>query len=176
MQEAKAYCRDIVEILQTLKRTRDMAVQEARLIIAIEDPRARERRTVGIEVRRRGACCRGRRCGVPKGRLLWRPAGPPPQHARACRPTPPCPLPPQDERGVSRDEMAAALLEVAEGRVPRDRIALKCVYEEMSGWPFLAVEEASSSGAGGAGRASAPAQSAESVYAELNDGARCCAC
>jgi hypothetical protein len=26
---------------------------------------------------------------------------------------------------VSRDEMAAALLEVAEGRVPKDRIALK---------------------------------------------------
>ena len=31
----------------------------------------------------------------------------------------------QDERGVSRDEMAAALLEVAEGRVPKDRIALQ---------------------------------------------------
>jgi hypothetical protein len=44
------YCRDIVDILQTLKRTRDMSVQEARLIIAIEDPRTRERRSVGIEV------------------------------------------------------------------------------------------------------------------------------
>jgi hypothetical protein len=31
----------------------------------------------------------------------------------------------EDERGVSRDEMAAALLDVAEGRVPKDRIALK---------------------------------------------------
>lgn len=31
----------------------------------------------------------------------------------------------QDERGVSRDEMSAALVEVAEGRVPKDRIALK---------------------------------------------------
>jgi hypothetical protein len=37
----------------------------------------------------------------------------------------------QDERGVSRDEMAAALLDVAEGRVPRDRLALKCLLEEM---------------------------------------------
>jgi len=43
----------------------------------------------------------------------------------------------EDSRGVSRDEMAAALLEVAEGRVPRDRIALKCLHEEMSEWPFL---------------------------------------
>ncbi len=37
----------------------------------------------------------------------------------------------EDERGVSRDEMAAALVEVAEGRVPKDRIALKydwCSY------------------------------------------------
>lgn len=33
----------------------------------------------------------------------------------------------EDSRGVSRDEMAAALLEVAEGRVPKDRIALKWV-------------------------------------------------
>ncbi len=31
----------------------------------------------------------------------------------------------EDERGVSRDEMATALLDVAEGRVPKDRIALK---------------------------------------------------
>jgi hypothetical protein len=37
----------------------------------------------------------------------------------------------QDERGVSRDEMAAALLEVAEGRVPKDRLALKCLLEDM---------------------------------------------
>jgi hypothetical protein len=53
---------------------------------------------------------------------------------------PPCPplfYPPppnvtiQDERGVSRDEMAAALLEVAEGRVPKDRLALKCLLEDV---------------------------------------------
>jgi hypothetical protein len=50
-QEAKNYCREIVDILTTLKRTRDMSINEARLIIAIEDPRAREKRGVGIEVR-----------------------------------------------------------------------------------------------------------------------------
>lgn len=32
---------------------------------------------------------------------------------------------------MSRDEMAAALLDVAEGRLPRDRLALKCLYEDM---------------------------------------------
>eukprot|EP00983_Pelagomonas_calceolata_P088467 1157209-Pelagomonas_calceolata.AAC.2 len=31
----------------------------------------------------------------------------------------------EDSRGVSRDEMAAALMDVAEGRLPKDRIALK---------------------------------------------------
>jgi hypothetical protein len=50
-------------------------------------------------------------------------------------------VPLQDERGVSRDEMAAALLEVAEGRVPKDRLALKCLLEDMQvgGWCFLFV-------------------------------------
>jgi hypothetical protein len=43
----------------------------------------------------------------------------------------------QDERGVSRDEMAVALMDVAEGRVPLDRIALKCLLEEMQEWPFI---------------------------------------
>jgi hypothetical protein len=38
---------------------------------------------------------------------------------------------------VSRDEMASALLDVAEGRVPKDRLALKCLLEEMQAWPFL---------------------------------------
>ena len=47
------------------------------------------------------------------------------------------PLLPQDSSGVSRDEMAAALLEVAEGRVPTDRIALRELFREMSAWPFL---------------------------------------
>jgi hypothetical protein len=44
----------------------------------------------------------------------------------------------QDERGVSRDEMAAALLEVADGRIPRDRLALKCLLEDMQVSAFSA--------------------------------------
>jgi hypothetical protein len=55
---------------------------------------------------------------------------------------------------VSRDEMAAALLEVAEGRVPRDRLALKCLLEDMQAWPFLQEEDASSSSSGGGGSSS----------------------
>ena len=43
----------------------------------------------------------------------------------------------EDKSGVSRDEMAAALNEVAEGRVPTDRIALRELHREMINWPFL---------------------------------------
>ncbi len=65
---------------------------------------------------------------------------------------------------MSRDEMAAALMEVAEGRMPRDRIALKCVWDDMTGWPFLSVDTP-------AGSASSDATAtAASVYEELNDG------
>lgn len=50
LQQAKAYCREVVRILRTLKAKRDMSVNEARLIVAIEDPRTREQRQLGIEV------------------------------------------------------------------------------------------------------------------------------
>jgi hypothetical protein len=56
--------------------------------------------------------------------------------------------------------MAAALLDVAEGRVPKDRLALKCLIEEMLEWPFLgedgaaAAAEAKASVAGGASSSS----------------------
>ena len=43
----------------------------------------------------------------------------------------------QDEGGASRDEIAAALVEVAEGRVPKDRIALRELYREIMEWPFV---------------------------------------
>jgi hypothetical protein len=46
----------------------------------------------------------------------------------------------EDSRGVSRDEMAEALTEVSEGRVPRDRIALRELRNEMVNWPFLELE------------------------------------
>jgi hypothetical protein len=69
-----------------------MSPAEAKLVVAIESPEAREARKLGVE----------------------------------------------DERGVSRDEMAAALDEVAAGRIPKDRLALKCLVEEMRTWPDLA--------------------------------------
>lgn len=50
-QMAKAYCREVIRILRTLKAKRDMSVNEARLIVSIEDPRTREQRQLGIEVR-----------------------------------------------------------------------------------------------------------------------------
>ncbi len=49
LQDAKAYCREVVRILRTLKAKRDMSVNEARLIVSIEDPRTREKRQMGIE-------------------------------------------------------------------------------------------------------------------------------
>lgn len=48
----------------------------------------------------------------------------------------------QDTSGVSRDEVAAALVEVAEGRVPKDRVALRELHRDMINWPFLDAEEA----------------------------------
>lgn len=42
----------------------------------------------------------------------------------------------QDESGVSRDELAAALQEVAEGRIPKDRLALRELAREMIEWPY----------------------------------------
>jgi hypothetical protein len=93
-EDAKAYCRDIVQVMKSLRQGRDMTVNEIKLTISIEDPRAREQRMMGIE----------------------------------------------DSRGVSRDEMAEALTEVSEGRVPRDRIALRELRNEMVNWPFLELE------------------------------------
>jgi hypothetical protein len=47
--EAKKYCREIVNVLKLLKNKRDMSVNEVKLTIAIEDPRSRERRLMGME-------------------------------------------------------------------------------------------------------------------------------
>ena len=52
MQDAKALCREVSRMLKLLKSNRDMSVNEVKLTLAIEDPRARERReSMGIEVR-----------------------------------------------------------------------------------------------------------------------------
>jgi hypothetical protein len=40
-QTARTYCREVFEILRTLKQTRDMSVNEVKLIVSIEDPRTR---------------------------------------------------------------------------------------------------------------------------------------
>lgn len=99
--EAKRYCREIVNVLKLLKQKRDMSVNEIKLTVAIEDPRARERRLMGME----------------------------------------------DSSGVSRDEMADALAEVAEGRVPTDRIALRELHREIITWPFVDADEPGTTGA-----------------------------
>ena len=36
---------------------------------------------------------------------------------------------------MSRDEMASALMEVSEGRIPADRIALRELHREILSWP-----------------------------------------
>ena len=48
----------------------------------------------------------------------------------------------EDSRGVSRDEMAVALEEVAAGQIPKDRIALRVLHGEMVNWPFLESDAA----------------------------------
>ena len=50
--------------------------------------------------------------------------------------------------GVSRDEMAAVLMEVVDGRLPKDRIALRELYNEISGWPWLEADEDQTEGSG----------------------------
>lgn len=45
----------------------------------------------------------------------------------------------QDTSGVSRDELALALMEVSEGRIPKDRIALRELTREMREWPFADI-------------------------------------
>ncbi|KAL3163117.1 hypothetical protein ABBQ32_009531 [Trebouxia sp. C0010 RCD-2024] len=50
--------------------------------------------------------------------------------------------------GVSRDEMAAVLMEVVDGRLPKDRIALRELYNEIIGWPWLEAEDDQTEGIG----------------------------
>ncbi len=40
---------------------------------------------------------------------------------------------------MSRDELAAALMEVSEGRIPKDRIALRELTREMMEWPYADI-------------------------------------
>jgi len=53
-EEAERYVEESLELLKLLLKNRDMTLNEVKLILAIEDPRAQEaRRVYGIEVRPR---------------------------------------------------------------------------------------------------------------------------
>lgn len=54
----------------------------------------------------------------------------------------------ENEGGVSRDEMATALMEVVDGRIPKDRIALRELHNEIAGWPWLDTDEDQTEGTG----------------------------
>ncbi|KAK9864819.1 hypothetical protein WJX84_008403 [Apatococcus fuscideae] len=94
-EDAKRMCREIVRVARLLASKRDMGLNELKLIVAVEDPRVKERRSMGIE---------------------------------------------EGDYGCSRDEMAAALVDVSEGRIPKDRIALRALYSDLKNWPFLGSE------------------------------------
>ncbi|KAL2650981.1 hypothetical protein R1flu_019109 [Riccia fluitans] len=50
----------------------------------------------------------------------------------------------EDDRGCSKEDMANALLEVYEGRLPQDRLVLRELAKEMLNWPNLEEEIAAS--------------------------------
>lgn len=135
-------CREVVAILRRLKEQRDMSLNEVRLTVAIEDPRARERRLMGMEVRP-GLDCMAHALLLHRALLEFRPLGP--CHSTSCTAAQPLHPPAhpalaarvQDSSGISRDEMAGALMEVSEGRIPTDRIALRELWKEISQWPAL---------------------------------------
>ncbi|KAI3455760.1 hypothetical protein Pfo_012423 [Paulownia fortunei] len=45
-----------------------------------------------------------------------------------------------DENAPTRDDLAAALVQVNEGQIPKDRLTLQMLAEEMLQWPNLEVE------------------------------------
>ncbi|CAJ2636128.1 unnamed protein product [Trifolium pratense] len=45
-----------------------------------------------------------------------------------------------EDDGPTRDDLVAALEEVNEGRIPKDRVVLQLLAEEMNAWPNLEVE------------------------------------
>lgn len=46
----------------------------------------------------------------------------------------------EDARGCTREDMAAALVDVYEGRIPKDRVVLRELANEMLNWPKLETE------------------------------------
>jgi hypothetical protein len=45
----------------------------------------------------------------------------------------------EDGRGCSREDLANALVEINEGRMPADRLVLRELAKEMTAWPNLEV-------------------------------------
>ncbi|GAU37569.1 hypothetical protein TSUD_154020 [Trifolium subterraneum] len=45
-----------------------------------------------------------------------------------------------EDDGPTRDDLVAALEEVNEGKIPKDRVTLQLLAEEMAAWPNLEVE------------------------------------
>jgi hypothetical protein len=78
--------------------------------------------------------------------------------------------------------MAAALEAVAAGSVPKDRLALKCLYEDMAAWPYLTgvdTESAAAAQAAAAATGGGSGSGSSGAYAELSDAGACvssCAC
>lgn len=66
--------------------------------------------------------------------------------------------------------MAAVVTEIAEGRIPKDRIALKCLYDEMKEWPFLdSTAELTPGGGTGAPSSAASSSAASSPAPTASD-------
>ncbi|KAH7426843.1 hypothetical protein KP509_10G019700 [Ceratopteris richardii] len=63
----------------------------------------------------------------------------------------------ENERGCSREEMGAALVDVYEGRMPSDRRVLQELHKEMVGWPNLEDES------------DVPSDPSQSPYARTTD-------
>ncbi|CAI0546229.1 unnamed protein product [Linum tenue] len=95
IQEIKRVGVKLCQVLELLKKNRDMIFNEVKLTIMIEDPREVERRKMfGID----------------------------------------------DPDAPTREELAEALEMVNEGKVPRNRLALRMLADEMTNWPNLEVE------------------------------------
>ncbi|EPS69738.1 hypothetical protein M569_05027 [Genlisea aurea] len=60
-----------------------------------------------------------------------------------------------DENAPTRDDLAAALVQVNEGEIPEDRVALRMLAEEMTQWPNLEAEP--------------PSKKGKSMYARVTD-------
>jgi hypothetical protein len=54
----------------------------------------------------------------------------------------------EDSLGVSRDEVSAAMEAVAAGQIPKDRLALRVLHNEMVNWPFLETDASSTAVSG----------------------------